>query len=385
MIKRICMQSDLRTFDPYDIWKTNLGFRVKDLYNRNRLAGLPPAALLTLFDTFINNRLRLFYEQQEYPIVRALAAQTLLNVFARNGDESVLVAVREHLQWLQENSCTGYSGPCWGLGFHYAVDKSLVYDANTPLTTMTPYALEAFVDYTRLNNDSRWLGTILGIYEFLERDIPVLEETDDYAVTAYSNLRDRKVINAVSYVMFAYSLLHAHVDETQRNRVAHKIRKLYNFVRRSQALDGSWPYSPDQTSFIDCFHSCIVIKNIIKTAKVIELEDWQGVTTRGYRFLKEQMLVPEKGLFKRFARTNKPGIIRFDLYDNAEMLNLAALMGDSDLVHSLDRNIDRTFVDGERIFSHVDFAGIRHGSNMLRWAVMPYLYALSVSANGAER
>ena len=38
------------------------------------MAGLGPAAILTVFDTFVNNRMRIGYRRQEYPIVRATAA-----------------------------------------------------------------------------------------------------------------------------------------------------------------------------------------------------------------------------------------------------------------------------------------------------------------------
>src|SRR5687768_5867024 len=97
VVKRICERADLSTFDPYDIWKTSLGFSVKNFYNRNRLLGLPAAAALALYDAYANDHARRFYHAQEYPIVRALAAQALLLVHGRSDEALLLPSVRRHL------------------------------------------------------------------------------------------------------------------------------------------------------------------------------------------------------------------------------------------------------------------------------------------------
>ena len=86
LIEHFACKESLLTPDPYYVWKTSLGFNIKNLFNNNRLLGFAPAAILALLDTYPNNRLRLFYQQQEYPIVRALAAQALLNLQRQQAD-----------------------------------------------------------------------------------------------------------------------------------------------------------------------------------------------------------------------------------------------------------------------------------------------------------
>jgi hypothetical protein len=358
---------------------TPLGFRVKDFFNRHRRLALLPAGILTLFDVYFNDRLRLFYRRREYPIVRAWAALILLNIYERERDPVLIECARAHLEWLTQHSCQGYSGPCWGLGFNYAVNSEITYDHNMPLTTMTPYPLEAFVRYTKLSGDDRYLSTIRGIYEFLEKDVEVMEETATYLVTSYGAVRDRKVINAVSYVMLSYALLLPYIEAEERQRTEVKIGKLYAYVAMNQKEDGSWLYSPDERSFIDCFHSCIVLKNLIKTDSLVALAGSRELVERGYGFLKNNFVIRREGLFKRFVLANKTSLVAFDLYDNSEMLNLAFMMGDSELVSSLDQRIEEAFVRGNNIYSQIDFIGLRHGRNTLRWAVMPYFYALSVT------
>lgn len=383
LIEDCCCRPDLSTDDPYDIWKTAIGFQVKNLFNHHHYAGLLPAAVLTVFDLFVNNRTRLFYSRQEYPVVRALAAQSLLNLHVRHGRDEYLEFTREHLRWLVDNSCTDFSGPCWGLHFRYAVSRNLIYDSNTPFSTMTPYALEAFVAYAQRTGDRQFDNVIHGIFRFFDRDILVMEETEEYMATSYVPRRDRIVINASSYAMYAYALLLPYLDSAQRERSEQRVAKLYTFVRRNQRDDGSWLYSPEGRSFIDCFHSCIVVKNLIKTNRIVPLPGCADVISRGYTYIKQNFFDARKGLFRRFTLANKPSLIRFDLYDNTEMLQLAVLMSDKDLVRMLSGSIQRSFCDGQDIYSQIDILGMRRNRNMLRWAVMPYLYALSLMESSA--
>ena len=83
------MGDDLSTYDPYDVWKTSWGFQVKQLYNRHPWVGLAPAAAVTVFDTFVNNGMRMGYHRQEYPIVRSTAALCLLNLYEEGRPEQL--------------------------------------------------------------------------------------------------------------------------------------------------------------------------------------------------------------------------------------------------------------------------------------------------------
>jgi len=198
LIEHFCARDDLSSYDPYDIWKTALGFRVKKLFNRRPRLGFFPAAVLALFDDLLNYKFRLFYTRNEYPIVRAMAALCLLNLYRVNPDPRLLESVECHLQWLLTNSCRGYSGCCWGLGFPHAVSSDLVYDHRTPFAVITPYALEAFVCFSQVSKDTRFQPVIESIFRFFDNDIQVMEEDEKALATSYGPFRDRTVINAVS-------------------------------------------------------------------------------------------------------------------------------------------------------------------------------------------
>ncbi len=378
LIERFCAKDDLASYDPYDIWKTRLGFRVKDFYNNHQRVGLLPAGVLAGFDLFVNNRFRLGYRKQEHAVVRAFAALCLLNLYQVRQERRLLDFASRHLDWLTAHSCTGYSGPCWGLGFDHAVSSEVVYDANTPFSTITPYALEAFVRFRAISGTQANDAVIRGILRFFDRDLCIMEEDGDSLATSYGPRRDRIVINAVSYTMYAYALLLPFAPMEEQHRLAQRIGRLYQYVRKHQRPDGSWYYSPRGRSFIDCFHTCIVLKNVLKTNRLVPLAESGAVIDAGYAYLKRAFFDPRARLFRRFSISNKPGLVRYDLYDNAEALQVATLTGDSELASTLGDSIQDRFMVGQDIYSQIDWLGVRRNRNTLRWAVMPLLYALSL-------
>lgn len=371
------MQEQLACYDPYDVWMTDFGISIKQLYNSNKLLGILPAAAVTIWDQLINNSARIGYKKQEYPTARATAALTLLNLYQTSGKKEHLEFAKKHIDWLIENTCKGYSGLCWGLGFKWAAGDDLDYDQNTPFSTHTPYVLEAIHKYVKITADPGYVEHIKSIFNFYENDVQIMYEDTETMATSYGPEKDRLVTNAVSYSLYAYAIFLQYVPEKEV-LVKEKIRKLYNFIRSKQRADGSWLYEPDNPdSFIDCFHSCFVLKNIYKADQRINLPDAKNVLDSGYAYIKENFFNPKQKLFKRFTLSNKPSIIKFDLYDNAEMLHLAVLLGDTDLVNSLNATLLDKFVSEDSIYSVIDFFNLKGNKNTLRWAAIPYLYALS--------
>jgi len=407
-IERYLLQDNLATYDPYDIWITNIGKKTKQLYYKNRYLGLLPAGVLTIYDLYINNRLRLGYQKQEYPIARAQASLALLNLYKQNGNKIYLKYAKKHIDWLLSNSSKGYSGYCWGINFDWVYSANDTYDKNTPFSTHTPYPLEAMVEYYHITNslqnslesatlvpkntrlkpsspsfartitkDKRVEEAIKSVFLFLEKDIKIMLEGRNRLILSYGVEQDRIVTNANAYIMYSYALLLEFLPEKEEY-IKSKIYKIYNFLISIQREDGSWLYSPyEQNTFIDCFHSAFVLKNIIKTNQIIELNGVNSVVQNGYRYIIDNFLDKKRFLFKRFSKSNKFSITKFDLYDNAEMLNLAIMLKDSDTIDRLSKSIKDNFIKNEDIASMIDIFGTQKNFNHLRWAVVPYLHALS--------
>jgi hypothetical protein len=378
IIEKYCLSDDLSTYDPYDIWKNRLGLKVKKLYGKNKYIGLIPAGILSVFDLFFNNKLRLFYSKQEYPIVRAQAAITLLNVYNKTGENKHLDFAKKHIDWLIENYSKGFSGICWGLGFEWDVDAKIKYSKNTPFSTHTPYVLEAIHCYIEVTNDKSYIQYIESIYLFYKYDLKYVNELDTRSVS-YGPYEDRFVTNATSYALYAYSIFSLYI-KTESQSISDDINKFYNYLVKNQGDLGQWLYDiNDKFTFIDCFHSCFVLKNILKSNKISPLLNCESVAYLGYNYLVQNFFKDSGSLAVRFSRKNKPSVIKYDLYDNSELLNVAILLNDKELIHKLSVSIETNFVKREEIFSIIDLFSFRHNKNMLRWAVMPYLNALSKS------
>lgn len=378
LIVRYCDTDDLRTHDPYDIWQTRIGFLIKDGYNRHGYLGLAPAAAGALLDNFCNERLRSLYRPKEYAIVRAFAALCLGKLSRATGEKRWAAKAVRHLHWLADHSCTGFSGPCWGLGFRHAATRDLIYDANTPFSVITPYAMEAFASFADEPDGEEWRPFVRRIFSFFKHDIQVMEEDDEVLATSYGPFHDRTVVNAVSYNLFSHAMYLRYAPKSQIQELHQKIGKMYAYLRKQQRNDGSWLYSPHGRPFIDCFHSCIVLKNIVKANRLTKLEGAQDIVAVGYEYVTKSFFDEGSFLFKRFALRNKPGLVRFDLYDNAEVLQLAILVGDRSLTQSLIESILTHFYAEGHFYSEIDFLGVRRKRDMLRWAVMPFLYAVSL-------
>lgn len=378
LVEMYCLAEDLSCSDPYDIWKTKPGYVLKKGYALHPVLFLPLVAGLTIFDVYINNRMRLGYERKEYPVVRAFAAICCSKQYIVTRDERYAAAARSHLRWLKQNAISSGKGIGWGLGFDWAVSKELSYDRNTPLVTATPYVLEAFLECARNGIYDLDMAFIRKIASFFVDDVVYEAQSNEAVSSSYSNKKDRTVVNASAYSMYSLALVSQYLSELDKKTVEARIPALYQFIVQQQEPDGAIFYSTENNSFIDCFHTCFVLKNIIKTNNIFSLDDSSMFVEKTYLYIKCNFYREKYSLFSRFSVANKPGIVKFDLYDNAEMLNLAVLMKDYELADRLAKSIKKYFVNSKGVFSQIDFLGRRYNLNMGRWAVLPYLHSLSV-------
>lgn len=370
------------SYDPYDVWNTSIGQRVKKVFYKNKIAGLLPAATLTFFDTYINNSTRIGYRARHYPMVHAFRVLILVEEYKKTLDAKYLTKAKESLKWLSENYSKGYSGYCWGANMKW-VSKNAVYDENTPYVTNTPYVLEAFFNYKQATSSNEYDDLLQSAFNFLEKDLSKIIDEKDVLALSYSPTREKRiVINANSYAMFCYSLFYNQIDGLQ-SEIEDKIKRIYRFILNTQQADGSWYYYADDKAgnFIDCFHTCFVLKNIYKANQVVRLENSEAIITKGYDYLKNNFWDNKRKLFKRFSITDNKSLVKFDLYDNAEALYLANLLNDQNMTSVLLRSIQENFIAGSDVYSNIVFPDIKINKNTLRWATMPYLYALAITKN----
>jgi hypothetical protein len=98
------------------------------------------------------------------------------------------------------------------------------------------------------------------------------------------------------------------------------------FVIESQNEDGSWYYSADgQRNFIDHFHTCFVLKALIKIEALTKDVHCTKAIDRGIAYYVRN-LFDQEGLPKPFSRRPRLTVYRGELYDYAECINLGVLL-----------------------------------------------------------
>ena len=369
----------LTTYDPYDLWKTRLGLWLRRLYYQNGVISIPLVVPFFLLDAYAPRLIRAFIAPQEYPTVRAMAVLSALNLHQIDADPRYLELAQVSADWLVENQSPGYHGACWGLNFPW-MTKGGYYPPTTPFITHTPYCVEALFSCFDVTGAGKYYDTAVSSLEFLEHDLQVIYRDRDRIAMGYGpGMESRVVVNANSYAMMLYALLASRMPQ-RRAPLLEKAARLFNFVAGAQNQDGSWLYYNDsgKGNFIDCFHSCFVMKNLVKYARLSGAKV-DSIVDRGLDYVLENFVDPECHLARRFTVSANPSLVKFDLYDQAELLNVLLLRQrgpDSELL--LQAILKHFYLPKERTFAYqIDRFGFRNRMSYLRWAVMPMTLVLS--------
>ena len=311
-----------RSFDPYDLWTTNLGARAKALYYRQPLVGKLAAAPFVAVDTVAPRLRALVAERRRFAIADAHYALAFLRLAGVDADPRHLERARAFLVALDEARSPLYADPAWGYPFDWP-SRYGTFRAGWPLITSTPYGYEAFEAGHVVLGDERFLRIAEDVARFVADRFPVTVVTPGVEASAYSPFDRRQVVNASAYRGFLLTSAGARFDRDDwRTAGAANVA----FVLRSQREDGSWPYSVDGADdFVDNFHTCLVLKNLAKVDAVAGDKEVRAAIVAGYGFYLEN-LVDERGLPRPFAQPPRLTLQRRDLYDYAEGINLALLI-----------------------------------------------------------
>lgn len=266
----------------------------------------------------------------------------------------------------------------WGLGFPW-MSKNGLYGPDIPFVTHTPYVMEALLllaDHPELHDDA--MDMFNGTWRFLE-SLKIMDEDDQALALSYAPVEEpRIVVNANSYAAYAYAMHFEHGLPERKEMAREKAHKLVRWVIRQQSSDGSWLYYADDEpgNFIDCFHSCFVVKNLLKVKKIFpELSGLvDPAIDRGWRFIRENFPDAGSGLCRRFIKRAQRDPFRWDLYDQAEYLGLLVDFGQWDEAREFAAFVERRFRNGGHWYCRIDLFGRRWGRDFLRWGIVPFWY-----------
>ncbi len=370
---------NLKTLDPYDIWATPVGVQTRRRYYEKRLSGRLAAVGLGLLDWLLPLQWRRYAgtEPAHYPIV--LSHQVM-----RRFKENALPpeAAKRYLAQIDALAIKPAPDDCaWGLGFAW-MSKNGLYDKQTPFITHTPYVMEALLILAACLPDKRpALDLFHKTWAFLQRLVVCQESAIELALSYAPRQEPRIVVNANAYAALAYAL-HARHGRPERQPMARqRAIKLLRWCLNQQQADGSWLYYADHQpgNFIDCFHSCFVVKNLRKAAALLSdpaLPVDQAIR-QGQGFIEQHFPDPQSGLCRRFIQRDIRDPYRWDLYDQAEYLGLLIDAGRIDTARHFAHRVEERFRKNGVWYVRIDCLGRLWGKNFLRWGVLPFLYQKS--------
>lgn len=296
---------------------------LKRLYYQRPLAGTLAVAPLIAFEAFAPWMRRWFWKPQRFPIADAHYAMGFSYWFQVEGDPRLLQRATHFLEVLLATRSPGRYG--WGYPFHW-VTRLGVIPAGTPLITTLPYVYEAFETVYRIDSNRRWRDVMRSIAEHALYDYHEHETGEGAAFCSYTPdpADPGGVVNASAYRAFLLTAAGREFCDT--GCISAAARNL-RYVLQAQNSDGSWPYATDGVrNFVDHFHTCFVLKALKKIERLSPSPDLQDAIRRGVHYYCRH-LFDEDGWPKPFAKRPRLTVYKTELYDIAEFINLAVLLG----------------------------------------------------------
>jgi hypothetical protein len=367
------------SFDPYDVWGTRYGLKARRLYYGHHPLGLPLIAPLLLLEIIFPAWRKAVVKRNRFATADAQLLLGFLNLYHATGNDRYLAKARQLGEQLLDYSVPGYSGLCWGYPFDWQNQRGM-WGRNTPFITCTPYCYEAYCALAEATGDDEPLASAESIASFIFHDLHDTPAGPGAAAASYSPHDDSRVINASAYR--AWVLFDA-TGRFARPDFLEKAQQNLNFILQNQRSDGSWLYAADEAGkFIDHFHTCFVLKNLLKICGLENGPDLMAVIRSGYDFYR-QKLFDADGLPRSFAIKPRTGIVRLEMYDFAEAITLGTLLRNEipeaykhaqELAELLCREYQ--LPDGHFV-TRVYVGGIRHTFPFLRWPQSQLFLALT--------
>jgi hypothetical protein len=312
------------SYDFQTFYASGFGQQAKALYYKAPKLGLLAVAPMVFSEAFLPSAKGLFFKRQRFPIADAHYAMGFALLAKLTGEDSYYQKALHFLEVLKSTRCPGYSNYCWGYPFNWVTLRGTI-EEGTPLITTVPYVYEAFKQVWEIDRADKWLKIMNSIAEHGLQDYRDFQTSANASTCSYTPdpKQSVAVVNANAYRAFLLmSAAYDFADEKFRKVAERNL----NFVLEAQNEDGSWYYAKDgERNFIDHFHTCFVLKALVKIEALTGHSDCTAAIDRGIAYY-VQNLFDVTGSPKPFAKRPRMTVYRRELYDYAECLNLAALL-----------------------------------------------------------
>jgi hypothetical protein len=312
------------SYDFQSFYASDLARRAKALYYRRPLLGTMAVAPIIFCEAFVPSARRVFWKRQRFPIADAHYAMGFAFLAQVQDQEENYQKAVHFLEVLKSTHCPGYANYCWGYPFNWETIRGTIW-AETPLITTVPYVYEAFREVWKIDKKDEWLQIMKSIATHGIEDYRDFETSATASTCSYTPDPKQSVgvVNANAYRAFLLMRAAEDFSDDKFRRVA---ERNLNFVIECQNSDGSWYYANDgKRLFIDHFHTCFVLKALVKIEEMTDSRACTEAIERGVRYYTEH-LFDQDSLPKPFSRRPRLTVYRRELYDYAECVNLATLL-----------------------------------------------------------
>jgi hypothetical protein len=312
------------SYDFQSFYASDLARNAKALYYRKPLLGILAVSPMVFSEAFMPSARRIFWKRQRFPIADAHYAMGFAFLAKRSGEERFYQKARHFLDVLKSSRCPGYTHYCWGYPFNWETLRGTI-KKGTPLITTVPYVYEAFKQVWEIDKSDEWNQIMRSIADHALLDYQDFQTSANASTCSYTPDPEQSVavVNANAYRAF---LLTSAAHDLSDERYWKVAERNLNFVLESQNEDGSWYYAQDgKRKFIDHFHTCFVLKALVKIEELTRHSGSTEAIKRGVEYYATN-LFDESGLPKPFSRRPRMTVYKRELYDYAESINLAVLL-----------------------------------------------------------
>ena len=312
------------SYDFQTFYASPVGQGAKALYYKNRSLGTMAVAPIIFCEAFVPSARRLFWKPQRFPIADAHYAMGFAALSQVLGESRYYQRALHFLDVLEATKCSGQQYHAWGYPFDWVGIGGTIKEG-TPLITTEPYVYEAFSAVYNIDKQEKWRQILQSLARHVSEDYFDVETSPRASRSSYTPALERSggVVNASAYR--AFLLTKAALDFSEEKYRRQGERNMY-FVLESQNTDGSWYYAMDGTrSFIDHFHTCFVMKALVKIERMTGNPDCTAAIERGIQYYVNH-LFDERGLPRPFSKAPRLTVYKRELYDYAECINLATLL-----------------------------------------------------------
>ncbi|HVG40795.1 MAG TPA: hypothetical protein VM888_04210 [Chitinophagaceae bacterium] len=368
------------SYDQYNFWSTEYGIWSKGLYHKSKRLGAAFVAPIFVTEIFWPAGRKLVTSKKRFPIADAHFILAYLNLYNYTSNKNYLDEAESLAEALLESSIPDFSGHCWGYPFDWMTTRGL-WTSGVPLITTTGYCFEAFLELYDVTGNDKYLSIAHSIFLFTLNDLKDTPIEEGVSACSYSPIDDSQILNANAY----RSMVLTEGYKRFKNLKALETAKLnLAFILKNQQPDGSWLYAAndERDAFVDNFHTCFVLKNLLKANRIINDEKITLAIKKGFDFYKNN-LFDDKGSPLPFVKLPRVNIVKRELYDYAEGISLCVNMQELDshasaILEKLVYELVNTYQKEDGSFvTRISIFNIPNKVPYLRWPQAQLFYALT--------